>query len=217
MAKQRKTRATSDTEAPMRVRLEVARASTLRLSVRATTKRDELITVSITLLVDEYRRLMLWQYLHRDDCNSISMATRHLLARQLPDDLIILRRRHIDASTQEPEGDPEVEELPTGALRAMPRPIVEGDAVTKFRVGLLKEEHLKLMLWHLEHSTCLDDPELGSAVRHLIGLSLADEDLCVGRRKKLVPAIVAPPAIDPEGLRDMRQRLGLPATMPAAA
>lgn len=215
MAKHRKTRAIDDTEAPTRVRLEVARASTLRLAVRATTKRDDLITVSITLLVDEYRRLLLWQYLHRDDVNSISMATRHLLCRQLPDDLIILRRRHVDAATPEPEGDPDVEELPTGALRAMPRPITDSDAVTKFRVGLLKEEHLRLMLWHLEHSTCLDDPELGSAVRHLIGLSLADEDLLVGRRRKVVPA--APPAIDPEALKDMRQRLGLSPTMPAAA
>lgn len=142
MAKHRKTRAIDDTEAPTRVRLEVARASTLRLAVRATTKRDDLITVSITLLVDEYRRLLLWQYLHRDDVNSISMATRHLLCRQLPDDLIILRRRHVDAATPEPEGDPDVEELPTGALRAMPRPITDSDAVTKFRCRAAKRRAL---------------------------------------------------------------------------
>lgn len=215
MARQRKTRPTSDTETPTRVVLEVARVSSLRLSVRPTTKKDKLVTVSVAMLTDEYRRLLLWQYLHRDDVASINTATRHLLSRQLPDDLLILRRRHVEATTTEVEGESDVEELPVGSLRAVPRPITETDQVTRFRVSLLRDEHMRLTLWHLEHATCLDDQELGSAVRHLVGLSLSDEDLVVGRRKK--PAYTAPPAIDADNLREMRTRLGLSATLPAAA
>lgn len=215
MARQRKTRPTSDTETPTRVTLEVARVSSLRLSVRPTTKKDKLITVTVVMLTDEYRRLLLWQYLHRDSVPSINMATRHLLSRQLPDDLLILRRRHVEATTTEVEENNDVEELPVGSLRAVPRPITETDQVTRFRVSLLRDEHMRLTLWHLEHATCLDDPELGSAVRHLVGLSLSDEDLVVGRRKK--PAYTVPPAIDADNLREMRTRLGLSATLPAAA
>lgn len=215
MARQRKTRPTSDTETPTRVTLEVARASSLRLSVRPTTKKDKLVTVTVVMLTDEYRRLLLWQYLHRDDVPSINTATRHLLSRQLPDDLLILRRRHVEATTTEVEENNDVEELPVGSLRAVPRPITETDQVTRFRVSLLRDEHMRLTLWHLEHATCLDDPELGSAVRHLVGLSLSDEDLVVGRRKK--PGYTVPPAIDADNLREMRTRLGLSATLPAAA
>ena len=169
------------------------------------------MTVTYRLSSDEYRRLVLWQYLHRDDVPSIPTAVRHLLNRQLPDDLVILRRKLVEDEGGVDQDD-DVEPLPVGTLRSVPPAIPDDDRGVSLRVGLLEDEHLRLTLWGLEHAGCLETTELGPAVRHLVMLSLADEDLVVGRRKKPpVPVPVATPAYDEESLRRIRLSIGLSA------
>lgn len=220
MARPRKTRPTADQATGTTVRLEVARSASLRLSVRQTTKKDKLTVVTAKLATGEYRRLLLWQYLHKADVGSIQTAVRHLLGRVLPEGLVICRRRVVEAPTTETdqELDDEVEIVATGTLRSVPPTIPDTDPGVELRFGLLEDEHRNLALWALEHSECLKSVQLGPAVRHLLMLSLEGEDLVVGRVKaKAPPAPVATPGYTQDQLIQTRTALGLPPIMGQAA
>jgi hypothetical protein len=220
MAKPRRTRTTSEPAAGSTIRLEVARSATLRLTVRQTKKTDKLRNVTVRLSASEYRRLILWQFLHRDCVNSIQTACRHLLARVLPDELVVCRRKVVEApAVEQTPADDELEPLPVGTLRAVPPPIPEGEPAVTFKFGMLDTEHTTLTLWGLEHAGCLGSTELGPACRHLLLLSLEGEDLVVCRRKVKEPPVTGTPAYTPEGLAVIRSALGLAPTppMPTAA
>lgn len=221
MARPRKTRTTTDTATGTAVRLEVARSASLRLSVRQTTKKDKLTVVTTRLATGEYKRLLLWQYLHRTDVGSIQTAVRHLLGRVLPEGLVVCRRRVVEANpTAEEQGqdEDEVELVATGTLRSVPPAIPDNDPGVSLRFGLLEDEHQTLTLWSLEHSDCLGSVELGPAVRHLLMLSLEGEDLVVGRVKAKAPPVpVATPGYTPDQLIQTRTALGLPPIMGQAA
>lgn len=199
------------------MRLEVARSATLRLTVRPTKKNDRLRNVTVRLSAGEYRKLVLWQFLHRDCVTSIQTACRHLLARVLPDELVVCRRKVIETSAGDPPDDEDLEPLPVGTLRAVPPPIPEGEPAVTFKFGMLEEEHTTLTLWGLEHAGCLGSTELGPACRHLLLLSLEGEDLVVCRRKAKEATFTGTPAYTPEGLAAVRSALGLPPTMTSAA
>lgn len=189
----------------------------MRLSVRPTTKKDKLTVVTTRLATGEYRRLLLWQYLHKGDVSSIQTAVRHLLGRVLPEGLVICRRRVVEAATGDDDQEDELEPVTTGTLRAVPASIPENDPGVDLRFGLLEDEHRNLTLWSLEHSECLKSVQLGPAVRHLLMLSLEGEDLVVGRVKpKPIPAPIPTPAYTEDQLIMTRTALGL-SPLPAKA